>query len=157
MPLLFFTPLTAVILTPLYIGLTVQVIRNRIRLRVSVGDGSVQLISNLQRGNEKPEINEAKYEPLRGAIRAHANFSENVPLSLFLIFLSENQKALPSWALGLVSLALVIARSAHYITLTAIKNHGAGHWSRTFAVASQIAIYWTLTGSLALSLITSYL
>ncbi len=63
------TTLFAAIATLLYIYLAARVIRLRGRHRVSVGDGDV------------PE--------LRVAMRAHANFNEYIPLSLFILLLLE--------------------------------------------------------------------
>ncbi len=63
------TTLFAAIATLLYIYLAARVIRLRGRYRVSVGDGDI------------PE--------LKVAMRAHANFNEYIPLSLFILLLLE--------------------------------------------------------------------
>ncbi len=88
--------LSAALLALLYLGLTVQVIRMRLKHQVSLGEhkqGTV--VGELQR-----------------AIRAHANFMEYVPLSLVLLFLL-TQAAASAFMITLLCLFLVVGRGLH--------------------------------------------
>ncbi len=86
------TALYAAILTPLFIFLSLRVIRTRRGARVAIGDG----------GN--PE--------LMRAMRVHANFAEYVPLALVLMALAESVQT-PAIALHVLGIALVIGRCIH--------------------------------------------
>ena len=81
--------LYAALLGVLGAGLTVAVIVKRVRLRVDAGDGGL------------PEMAQA--------IRAHANFVEQVPLALLLITLAELLGTRPL-ALHLLGGVLIVAR-----------------------------------------------
>jgi uncharacterized membrane protein YecN with MAPEG domain len=68
-PSLSIVPVYAAVLGILYLALTFAVIRNRYRLKVSLGDG----------GDER----------LNRIIRGHGNFAEYVPISLLLLAFAE--------------------------------------------------------------------
>ena len=78
-------------------GLTANVIRNRVRSDVQAGDG----------GDAR----------LACAIRAHANFCEQVPLALLLLVLADALGASAVWVNGLGCL-LLVARAANAVGLT---------------------------------------
>jgi uncharacterized membrane protein YecN with MAPEG domain len=80
------------ILALLYAGLGLQVSRLRRGNRVLFGDG----------GNIK----------LRSAIRAHANFSEYVPITVLMVGLLE-MSGMPALWVHLLMAALLVARLAH--------------------------------------------
>lgn len=86
-------PVTSAILAAflalLGVLLTVQVIMNRVRLKITTGDG----------GNTD----------LARVIRAHANFAEQVPLAVLLFMLAEMAGA-PRMALYVLGALLVVAR-----------------------------------------------
>ena len=86
-------PVTSAILAAflalLGVLLTVQVIMNRVRLKITAGDG----------GNAE----------MAKVIRAHANFAEQVPLALLLFTLAEMAGA-PRVALLVLGALLVVAR-----------------------------------------------
>ncbi len=63
------TGLYAGILALMYVGLSIYVIRFRLKYQVSIGDGG--------------------HEPLHKAMRAHGNFAEFVPLPLILMLILE--------------------------------------------------------------------
>jgi uncharacterized protein len=86
------TPVYAALLALLFIVLTVGVIRQRRMAGVSLGDG----------GDRR----------LLRRLRAHANFAEYVPLTLFLMLTVELQQAQP-WFLHAVGLCLVTGRGIH--------------------------------------------
>jgi uncharacterized protein len=86
------TILFAALLTPLYIWLTINVIRTRRRLKIAIGTGE-----NLD---------------LLRATRAHGNFAEYVPLFLILLFLQESY-APNQWASYLLGALFTAGRFAH--------------------------------------------
>ena len=87
-----YIPIYAGILTFLFVGLSIQAIRLRRGLRIAVGDGGNPLM-------------------LR-AMRAHANFAEYVPLTLFLLFLLERQGA-SIYLINGLGILLTLGRSSH--------------------------------------------
>ncbi len=86
------TALYAGLLGLLFLWLSADVIRARMRAHVSVGDGGD--------------------EGLMRSIRVHGNFVEYIPLGLILIALAEAQGA-PGWAVHGLGAALMIARLMH--------------------------------------------
>lgn len=98
-------------ITALYAGslalvllvLSVLVVRERGRARVSLGDG----------GDDR----------LNRAIRAQANFAEYVPVALIVIALTEAMGA-PEMAVHGLGLALLLGRVAHAVGLIAPKVPG---------------------------------
>ncbi len=95
-------PITATVaafLTFLYVGLSAQVIRGRMK-----GSG--------------PEIGIGdEHDPFFRAVRAHANFSEYTPLFLILLTLVEMADA-PSLFVSLLGGAFIIGRISHWYGLT---------------------------------------
>ena len=84
--------LYAAILGLIYIFLSVRTLRMRRKLRIAVGDG----------GN---------VEMLR-AMRAHANFSEYVPLAVMILFFIESSEA-SKWIVHTGGMALTTGRILH--------------------------------------------
>lgn len=82
----------AALLALLFITLSVLVILQRRRARVSLGDA----------GNAG----------LQRAIRVHANFSEYIPLALLLIYFVETTTAL-AWLVHVLGVSLLIGRLSH--------------------------------------------
>ena len=82
------TPLYAGLLGLLLLALSINVIRDRFRTKVSLGDGNDAL--------------------LQKSIRAHGNFVEYAPLGLVLIAVAELQGA-PAFAVHLLGTALRVA------------------------------------------------
>jgi len=116
----------------LAVALTVRVILCRVKTGVQAGDG----------GNAQ----------LAQRIRAHANFSEQVPLALLLIVLAEMVGA----RIGLIHTlgsVLVIARLAsawglsHSLGPTMPRQAGAGATALVVAGASLLIAYGLFTGS----------
>jgi uncharacterized membrane protein YecN with MAPEG domain len=107
-------PITAFyagLLSLVFLGLTLQVARARGRSKVNLGTGQDRMLER--------------------AVRAHANFSEFVPLALVLLALAEGL-GLAGWVLHLLGPVLVLARIAHAIgisrepDITALRGLGAG-------------------------------
>ncbi len=92
MPVPFIVPAYAAVLALIYIVLAIRVSRMRQSLRITIGSG----------GNMR----------LERAIRAHANFSEYVPLALLLLFAAEMQRT-SIYLIHLLCLILVIGRVIH--------------------------------------------
>lgn len=80
----------------IYLYLSVEVTKLRVKHQVSLGDGG-------------------RTDLLR-AIRVHGNFSEYVPFALFLLFLSELSGG-RSWLLYALGVTLLIARIMHIIAI----------------------------------------
>jgi uncharacterized protein len=85
-------PVYAAIFALLFVYLSVQTVRQRQRLRISVGDG----------GNPA----------MLRTMRVQGNFAEYVPLALLLIALFEMQAA-PAWAVHALCVLLLCARVLH--------------------------------------------
>ncbi|MDB5372782.1 MAG: glutathione metabolism protein [Belnapia sp.] len=105
------TALYAALLTLVFAALTILVGRARGRSKVNLGTGQDR--------------------PLERAVRAHANFSEFVPLALVLLGLAE-ALGLAGWALHALGGMLLAARVAHGIGISrepdiaALRGLGAG-------------------------------
>lgn len=84
--------LTAVLLSVLFMFLSLRVIKARHKHRVAIGDGGV--------------------EELHRLIRAQSNFAEYVPITLILLILAEMNGA-PFFLLILAAFALVSGRLFH--------------------------------------------
>ena len=91
-----FTALYAGLLGLLYVALSLRVIKLRKKYRIG--------------------INAGEEKELARAIRVHGNFSEYVPIALFLVLLLElNQQ--PSWILHSLGAALLFGRILHAMGL----------------------------------------
>lgn len=102
----------------LYLALTFAVIRNRYRLKVSLGDGDD--------------------ERLNRVIRGHGNFAEYVPLSLLLLAFAEIGGTEAS-IVHLGGLALLIGRLLHgYALALTMKNLGARRYGMILTLASIV-------------------
>jgi uncharacterized membrane protein YecN with MAPEG domain len=113
-----------------FIGLSLNVVRNRRRARVSLGDG----------GDAE----------LLKAIRAHANFIEYVPMSLILIYTS-------SWVYGFrtiacLSVLLLLSRIAHAVGILGGVRMGRFWGSIGTAVVVLIASILTISMGLGIKL-----
>lgn len=91
------TGLYAGLLTVLFIGLSMNIIRLRLKNKIGIGDG----------GNEM----------LAKAVRVHGNFSEYIPLALLLLGIYEMNGAGPQWLHALGG-TLFIGRILHAVGLT---------------------------------------
>ena len=91
------TTLYAYILAIIYIALAFAVIRNRYRLKVSLGDGG--------------------YSELNRVIRGHGNFSEYVPMGLLLMAIAEVGKADATF-IHVIGATLLCGRLLHGYALT---------------------------------------
>jgi len=91
---MFVTPLYAAVFALLYVMLAINVIRFRLSEKVSFGDG----------GNSE----------LKKAIRIHANFSENVPLALLLMWFLESMTFDTPMVFWLGAI-LLLARVSHVV------------------------------------------
>ena len=94
-------PLYAALLALLFAALSVRTLRMRRRLRIAVGDAGNQAM-------------------LR-AMRAHSNFAEYVPLSLFLFYLVEQSGANHVFVHALCG-ALLVGRISHAIGVSQVNE-----------------------------------
>lgn len=111
------TALYAGLLGLLLVALAFAVSKQRLRHKVSTGDGGV------------PQ--------LAGAIRAHGNFAEYVPLALVLIALTETTGSAP-WQVHLLGAGLFIGRVLH---AQGISRRPQG---RTFGRTWGIVLTWVV-------------
>jgi uncharacterized protein len=115
----------------LAVALTVRVIMGRVKTGIQAGDG----------GNAQ----------LAQAIRAHANFTEQVPLALLLIVLAE-AAGTPTGLIHALGLALVLARLAsawglsHSLGPTMPRQAGAGATALVVGAASLLIAYRLFAG-----------
>jgi uncharacterized protein len=86
------TALYAALLVPIFILLSVRVIRTRRGRKIAIGDGQDQ-------------------QMLR-AMRVHANFAEYVPMSLLMMTLAESTGT-PTILIHAAGIALIVGRLAH--------------------------------------------
>ena len=92
------TAFYAGVLALILVGLAMRVIRIRRGKRIGIGDGNDD---NLAR-----------------RIRAHANFTEYVPIALVMMLLIE-LAGYPAWTLHALGLALIVGRGVHAWSLPA--------------------------------------
>ena len=86
------TPVYAAICALIYVVLSVRTLLLRRQGRVAIGDGNQPVLSR--------------------AIRAHANFSEYVPLALILMFFLEVSGAAGGW-MHVLGAMLILGRVSH--------------------------------------------
>ena len=124
------TSLYAAILALFYFILMLKVVQSRWTERVGAGTG--------------------KSEKLLKRVRVHANFSENVPLTLILLFFVEYQGLLSTMAINIFGTTLVLARLIHALGL----NQSVGKsFGRFYGSLANQAI----NVSLAVIIIINYL
>ena len=121
------TALFAAVLGLIAAGLTVNVIVNRVRLRVDSGDGG------------QPRMAQA--------IRAHANFAEHVPLALILIGAAE-MLGIRAWIVYALGGALIVARLLSLWGLSrslgpSFPRQAGASLTILVTVAASISILWT--------------
>jgi uncharacterized membrane protein YecN with MAPEG domain len=125
----FVTAIFAAILGLLAALLTLNVIVNRVRLRVESGDGGLPAMGQ--------------------AIRAHANFAEHVPLALLLIAAVE-MLGTARWLVILLGVVLLVARLlsalglARSLTGTPPRQAGAALNLIVTIAASVLILYGAL-------------
>jgi uncharacterized membrane protein YecN with MAPEG domain len=94
---LHIAPFYAAFLAVLFVALSVRTVRMRRALRIAVGDG--------------------RNEAMLRAMRAHANFSEYVPLGLLLVVFVETGGA-PAWLVHALGSLLVVGRLVHAVGIS---------------------------------------
>jgi uncharacterized membrane protein YecN with MAPEG domain len=125
------TPLYAGVLALILVALAMRVIRIRRGKRIGIGDGNDD---NLAR-----------------RIRAHANFTEYVPIALVMMLLIE-LAGYPAWTLHALGLALIVGRVVHAWSLPAQSLAGRTiGMVLTFAVLISSALMCLTTAVKALT------
>ncbi|MEY3996099.1 MAG: hypothetical protein RL344_442 [Pseudomonadota bacterium] len=102
---LIITPLYASILSIIFVGLSIQVIRLRRRLKISLGTDEYSLDKNFKQETDGHQL-------ILRAVRVHANFSEYVPLVILLMLCSEMSGA-SVWLLHSIGILLLVGRISH--------------------------------------------
>jgi len=106
--------------------LVVRVIVTRVRLGVNAGDGGQATLAQ--------------------AIRAHANFTEHVPLALLLLAFAESTGA-AHWAIIVLAVVLLVARLAsawglsHSLGPTQPRQAGAGLTVLVTVITALLILY----------------
>ncbi len=129
--------MSAVAATPLYAGilglmllvLSYLVSRQRLRHKVSTGDGGIPALT--------------------GAIRAQANFVEYVPLALLLILLTE-LSGQGQWQVHALGVALVVGRALHAYGLSTRPG------GKSFGRMAGILLTWIVILIASLNLIVGF-
>ncbi len=96
------TPYYGALLALIYVTLSFNVIRLRMKLQIALGDG--------------------KDKQLKRAIRVHGNYAEYVPLTLIMIYFVEIQSQNLSLVHGLC-IAFILARLSHIYGVSQIKEN----------------------------------
>ncbi len=123
------TPLYAALLALLYFALAFNVVRQRKRHQVGLGDaGKADLLK---------------------AVRIHGNFAEYVPLLLVLMLLAELTHA-PGWILHVMGGLLLLGRVAHAQGLYQSAGVSTGR------MIGMLATFATLFTGVALCLIAAF-
>jgi uncharacterized membrane protein YecN with MAPEG domain len=128
------TPLYAAALVLWFLVLTLRVVQERSKSRVSLGDG----------GNTA----------LQRAIRGHANFAEYVPLALLLLAILEISR-FSSYVIHALGLTLLLARLLHGYALSFTphfrfgRSAGAVLTVIVLAIEALLCLYQTYRGHLA--------
>jgi hypothetical protein len=110
-----------------FCGLSVRTIVGRRTNRISLGSG--------------------ESDDLLRRVRTHANFSEYIPLLLFVLFLLELQGVSHLWLI-LYGVAILLGRALHAYGLSSAK---APFWARVWGM--QLTLWPLLFGSIGLLLI----
>ncbi|KAN0021963.1 hypothetical protein ACTFIU_004109 [Dictyostelium citrinum] len=112
-----------------YLYLTINVVKERQKAQVAIGDGTSaviqQLIDSGKIANTSSSIDLSRYQPLVIAIRAHGNFNEYIPLIGVLSLINELHGA-PSGLIHLILGSFTLARIAHVHGLKEKHNTGLG-------------------------------
>ena len=111
-----------------HLGLTLYVIFGRWRFEVSLGDGGERY--------------------LRRRIRAHGNFTENVPIALILMYFAE-MHLLESYWIHLCGIGLIISRTLHFIGF--IQDHSTNRY-RQVGMALTMMIIGLISSSIVIGL-----
>ncbi len=109
--------------------LTVNVIINRARTKIDMGDGGVAKLAQ--------------------AVRAHSNFTEQVPLALIAIALAESLGTM-GWLIHLLCIGLVVSRLVGAYALNKTLNQSPG---RQFGASLSILV--TAAAGVAIIVATS--
>lgn len=123
------TAVYAALLSLLYIGLAARVVRLRVRLHISLGDG----------GDDR----------LLRAVRVHAHFAEYVPFALLLMLLLE-LNGTPAAALHAYGILLLLSRVVHAAGVGAVPE------DLRWRAAAMLCTFTLLAGASA-ALITGWL
>ncbi|GAM21294.1 hypothetical protein SAMD00019534_044690 [Acytostelium subglobosum LB1] len=124
-----------------YVYLSLNVVRYRRGLKVSVGDGTAELMREMAKSDNNKEIDFKKYKGLVAAIRSHGNFAEFVPLQLVLAALLELQGVSSSKLTVLLGL-FTVSRVIHPF-FGMFKSNFVG-WGR---VLGTVVTFFTIAGS----------
>ncbi|KAN0032786.1 hypothetical protein ACTFIV_006709 [Dictyostelium citrinum] len=131
-----------------YLYLTINVVKERKKAQVAIGDGTSaviqQLIDSGKIANTSSSIDLSRYQPLVIAIRAHGNFNEYIPLIGVLSLINELHGA-PSGLIHLILGSFTLARIAHVHGLK--EKHTTGLGRKVGAVSTFLTLGFASIGS----------
>ena len=110
------TPVYAAIIALIYVTLSVRTLRLRHRFKVGIGDGEQPLLAR--------------------AVRAHANFSEYVPIALLLIYFVEVGDIASIWIHALCA-PLLLGRFVHAYGISQVEED---YRFRVFGMALTLTV-----------------
>ncbi|EAL60671.1 hypothetical protein DDB_G0293718 [Dictyostelium discoideum AX4] len=126
-----------------YLYLTLNVVKERQKANIAIGDGTSAIIQQLIDGKNET-IDHSRYQPLVIAIRAHGNFNEYIPLIGVLSLINELHGA-PSGLIHLVLGSFTLARIAHVHGLK--EKHSIGLGRKVGAVSTFLTLGLASVGS----------
>ncbi|CAG8754481.1 32250_t:CDS:2, partial [Gigaspora margarita] len=132
-----------------YVLLSLRIISIRRKYHIALGDGLLEFIAfvDQERTKSLPDVDSStkmahpfsnvnidytKFRQLQRAVRAHANFSEFIPLGLLSIFFIEINNYLSSTWIHIVCGALLVSRICHAELAFNDKNNklAVNNWRR---------------------------
>ncbi|KAJ3125403.1 hypothetical protein HK098_000290 [Nowakowskiella sp. JEL0407] len=118
----------------------------RRKLKVALGDGTFQIITEHLEKNNSEDVSpeDSRYFELTKSIRTHANYVENMPYILLMAFIAEaNDAPGTKVILYIVLSAFFIGRICHGIGLHSKDSLGIG---RSIGVMATVLSYLVLAG-----------
>ncbi|KAJ3272503.1 hypothetical protein HDV01_005454 [Terramyces sp. JEL0728] len=140
------TSVSSVILSGYYVKLFAGVVLNRRKNKVSLGDGTYEILDAVANGEKDVKKLTGKYTEIKSAIRAHGNFSETVPMFLVLLALAEFQQTLSPQVLKIIAGIAIVGRVAHSTAIYE-SRFGALNKMRPFGMITIYGSYLVLGGS----------
>mmetsp|Transcript_22179 Transcript_22179/g.36752 ORF Transcript_22179/g.36752 Transcript_22179/m.36752 type:complete len:166 (+) Transcript_22179:128-625(+) len=96
-----------------FVVLSARTIRQRFKLRIRLGDGTYESLTEILKQGADERTTRSKYSPLIKCIRSHGNFAEYVPIFLVCMALLEASGQFPSWAQHILCCIFLFCRVIH--------------------------------------------
>ncbi|KAJ3127143.1 hypothetical protein HK098_006688 [Nowakowskiella sp. JEL0407] len=135
-----------------YIYLSMQVVEQRRKLGVSLGDGTFSILVeklqvaaddakgiNIFKDGEPTDMTTSKYWELTKAVRAQGNFSEHVPWLLIFAAIAEINGLLPEVLHGILSVFFFARLMFNHFGIHGAAN-AIGNWRRWGSIITFVSI-----------------